>query len=524
MSRSSARLTRATALAFILTLLAGAGTAWSVAPRVPGGDEPHYLVITQSLLKDGDLRIENNHRRRDYASFFPGDLRPVIFRRGKNGQIYSIHAPGVSVLVLPAFSLFGYRGAQGAVLLLTALAGALVWRIGWRATADAGAAWFAWAAVIGSPTFLLQSFSVYPDGSGALAVAAAVWLLLLLREPAARVRDWQLASVGAGLAALPWLHTRFAVIAAGFGIAILWRLLANPEATTAERRQRAIVFLAIPIASALAWFAFFQIVYGTPNPAAPYGGDTHSSLAYVPVGLAGLLFDQQFGLIACAPVLAFAVVQYLRPRRDASERVAAVAGIVALAYLAAVACYWMWWAGQSRAAGAFRDRNSSGARAAARDRLDARHTSRPPRARTAPDRLTAPQWCLRAVAARRPRVGLLRRAGALAEVARAGRQPAARVAELFLAVESRSPDERIPVCHPSCGVAGGPGRDGVAGHDNRATPERGKRVRARGGLERRDRAVRARADRLVAESHPRSRRDGPSACRARGFSGSRNAA
>ena len=49
--------------------------AWQVAPSVPGGDEPHYLIITQSLLKDGDLRIENNHQRGDYRAYFQGDLR-----------------------------------------------------------------------------------------------------------------------------------------------------------------------------------------------------------------------------------------------------------------------------------------------------------------------------------------------------------------------------------------------------------------------------------------------------------------
>ena len=40
-----------------------ASAAWRAASsRVPGGDEPHYLVITQSLLRDGDLLIENNHK------------------------------------------------------------------------------------------------------------------------------------------------------------------------------------------------------------------------------------------------------------------------------------------------------------------------------------------------------------------------------------------------------------------------------------------------------------------------------
>ena len=36
----------------------------------PGGDEPHYLVITQSLLQDHDLDIENNHARKDYAAYY----------------------------------------------------------------------------------------------------------------------------------------------------------------------------------------------------------------------------------------------------------------------------------------------------------------------------------------------------------------------------------------------------------------------------------------------------------------------
>src|SRR5690606_10946094 len=36
------------ALAACLTLLAASTAAWSLGPRLPTGDEPHYLVITQS--------------------------------------------------------------------------------------------------------------------------------------------------------------------------------------------------------------------------------------------------------------------------------------------------------------------------------------------------------------------------------------------------------------------------------------------------------------------------------------------
>ena len=100
-----------------------------MSPRIPGGDEPHYLIITQSLLSDGDLRIEDNHRRREYAAYADGELKPDYLRRGRDGAIYSIHAPGVSALVLPAFWLAGYRGAVFTMAVLGALGLIAVW---WR--------------------------------------------------------------------------------------------------------------------------------------------------------------------------------------------------------------------------------------------------------------------------------------------------------------------------------------------------------------------------------------------------------
>src|SRR5262249_21631717 len=153
------------------TLVAGLFVAWAIVPRVPRGDEPHYLAIALSLLKDGDLRIENNYRAPDYIDAF-GELKPDFIQPGRKGVIYSIHAPGLAVLVLPAFALFGYRGAAMTVLLVGAVAGSIIWRIGWRTTRDVNAAWFAWAAIALSVTFLIQSATVFPDVPGALCVGA----------------------------------------------------------------------------------------------------------------------------------------------------------------------------------------------------------------------------------------------------------------------------------------------------------------------------------------------------------------
>jgi len=63
-------------VSFVLFALA----ARCASPVLPGGDEPRYLLITQSLLYDHDLQIENNDRRGDYRAYFRGQLGPGFVR------------------------------------------------------------------------------------------------------------------------------------------------------------------------------------------------------------------------------------------------------------------------------------------------------------------------------------------------------------------------------------------------------------------------------------------------------------
>jgi hypothetical protein len=330
------------AIAFIVYSVA----AWQASPSRPAGDEPEYLVITQSLLYDRDLRIENNHRRGEYHAYFAGERRPSFLRRGLDGEIYSIHAPGIPALVLPAFAIGGYPAVVVFLVLVSAFGSALAWHVARRVTGNVGAAWFAWAAVGFNVTAAFQSFSIYPDGVGGVLVLTGVWALVRARTSVESARHegvgWFLH--GAALAILPWLHSRFAILAATLDILIAVRLIARGGAG-----RRLAAFLAAPFVSLAAWLGFFVAIYGTPNPAAPYFGNPGNHAAYIADGLVGLLFDQRFGVLAHAPVLALAVAGIvLMLARPGPMRSIAVDLLAVIApYLAAVTSYRMWWGGWS---------------------------------------------------------------------------------------------------------------------------------------------------------------------------------
>ena len=67
------------------------------------GDEPFYLLTTQSLLADGDFDLRNQYETRSYESFFdhPDGLWQQSVPKPDDGQLLSPHNPGLSILVIP---------------------------------------------------------------------------------------------------------------------------------------------------------------------------------------------------------------------------------------------------------------------------------------------------------------------------------------------------------------------------------------------------------------------------------------
>jgi hypothetical protein len=302
----------------------------------PGGDEPHYLVVTQSLVQDGDLRIDDNHARDDYRPFYAGRLEPDhIVPPARDGAIYSIHPVGTSLLVAPAFARWGYIGAASTILLVAAIVGLVLWQALVRLTSSAGAATFGWLAVVSSAPFVLHGFAIYPEVPASLAVLAALWWR---DRPDTRL---QAVLRGVAVATLPWLGTKYAPMAAVIGLLLV---------TRAPRDVRRMVALGVPVVISLAgWFLWFELLWGTPSPTAPYGAAHQMALGNLAAGLPGLIFDQEYGIVAASPVLAMAALGWWQLwRAGGGKRVLATETALPLLALAlTVGAYQMWWGGSA---------------------------------------------------------------------------------------------------------------------------------------------------------------------------------
>jgi hypothetical protein len=317
--------------------------AYGARGAVPLGDEPHFLIITQSILKDGDIRIENNHAQHDYEAYFSGPLQPDFWRRGQNGAIYSIHAPGLPALVAPAFFLGGYPGVVVFLVLVASLGAGLLWRLAYAISGRTSSAWFAVAATASATPVAFHSFTVYPDGPAGVIVLSGVWALFRLARispsiPLGSARSWMLH--GLALAVLPWMHTRLVALAGLLAIIILLRMPRTRDGLT-----RAAAFVSVPVVSAVAWFGFFFVIYGTPNPAAPWSSLV-SSWRFIPGGLSGILFDQQFGALPYAPILLVGVVGWF-VALGGRRRLALELALIAVPYMILTTQLWIWWGGGS---------------------------------------------------------------------------------------------------------------------------------------------------------------------------------
>jgi hypothetical protein len=301
------------------------GVSYASRLRV-SGDEPHYLVMAQSLWRERDLDLRDNFAREDWRADTPGPVAPHYGAPRADGRPYPAHSPGLPALLAPVYALGGRRACVVVLALAAALLALVVRALVERAIGSPPGAVWAWAACIGAPV-AFYGFHVYTEVPSALALAGA--LALLTAAPATG------GAVGAALLAvlLPWLHVKRIPAAAALGVVGVVALRGRPRAA----------FLAVAVLGAAAYLAYYRQVFGTPSPLAIYGGALPEGEGGSPLrALAGLFLDRSFGVLPVAPVLllALAGAPFLSWRRHWPHVLTGAAVLVpALAWR-------MWWGGQ----------------------------------------------------------------------------------------------------------------------------------------------------------------------------------
>ena len=319
---------------FVLLTALFASLATYFIPRIDAsGDEPHYLVMAQSLWREHDLDLRDNYAREDWREFRGGPTGPHYAAPRSDGRPFPGHAPGLSFLLAPVYAAGGRLGCALVLGMMVAGVGALAF---WIATAEGlppGAALLAGLLASGPP---LAAFAlhVYTEALSALALLSAYALLRFGRTRAAPGLAAALAS------ALPFIHPRMALGAIAIAIA----------AFAYRDRASLPVFAAVASVGAVLYGAFWMSIFGVPTALGIYGGVPEDAALNPGQALMGLLVDRAYGLLPYSP--AFLALTLLAvdagPRHSGRD---ARASRVELAFVFAIllpVLFWrVWWGGQS---------------------------------------------------------------------------------------------------------------------------------------------------------------------------------
>ena len=263
------------------------------------GDEPFYLLTTQSMLQDGDLDLTNQYEARSYESFF--DHPDGLWRQSAplpDGRLLSPHNPGLSALLIPGFALGGLLGAQVQLLLMAAATMTLAYLLAERLCKNRAICWGATLAVGLSATAFIYSTEIYPEFPAALTLLAC--LLIVTRRDGLSSTDgvW----LALGLSAMCWLGVKYVPLALLVAAYFLWKANLKAKVVLAALGgMSGIVFV---------WFHLAAFDSLTPyNVNVVYAGlssvalvDQHVEFADRVYRLWGLFIDQRFGIGRWAPI------------------------------------------------------------------------------------------------------------------------------------------------------------------------------------------------------------------------------
>ena len=315
-------------------LLYNAGSAVLLVGGITlSGDEPHYLVISQSLLEDGDVDLSNNYAGMDYRKYMPPTTRLAPHVAPRTAGRFSFHSPGLAVVLFPFYALGDLFGGKLQLFIIRmglSLFGVL---LGLQIYLFARREWEEreklalglWAVFSFTTPVFFFSLHIYPEILIAL-FSLYIYRRLRFSESFSRAA---LLFMGFLLSIFIWLHAvKYIFILIPLFLYACWELLKRHKIG-----WNILYLLVFPVALTALHLLYSQSLYGSLSifSVSLKGATTSSeSAAYMRTilqdfplrarleTLAGYFFDQRDGLLLYAPVYVFSflgMIEMLRRRR-----------------------------------------------------------------------------------------------------------------------------------------------------------------------------------------------------------------
>ena len=305
---------------FICYIPFAAATLLFRQQQVPfSGDEPHYLVIAQSLARDGDLNVANQYYQRQYRSYLDVDRLGIHGYFGKRGQneIYSMHLPGVALSVTPLLWLIPEgEGIVTAIRLLLSAYGALlfvmIYLSLWRILGQSRLSLVITLVMAWSAPLFFHAFHFYPETQVALLLISSLYLRFLSPR---RRQAWVLVLSGLLLGLLLFWGVKYAILLYLYGFGALFSLLKQRE------WRSALLWISGALIMQGLFWAYLYSAYGNFSPGSVYMNSVQKGqfwdLITRQVGFGMRLetfcnyfLDQRDGLLLYAPLYLFALAGF----------------------------------------------------------------------------------------------------------------------------------------------------------------------------------------------------------------------
>lgn len=318
----------------------------AVSPLSPSpyftGDEPHYLIITQSLVRDHDLDVANNYLEGQYGLISGQRLGIHAWQgKGPDRHYYSIHMPLLSAILAPFYvlgerfpSLFSFTIRLGMLLIG-------VWSIMGFHQLVRSITPYGKDATLATLTFsmtvpiLFYAYHLYPEivVLGILTRAFCVWTF-------PRKHPLWILFYGFMVGLFPLWGTKY------LAVLLAWIPLSVYRAVRERGNRRHLIYFTCFNAIGFMLFAIYLwMCYGHLNPMGIYSGGSQSSEAMANLlyllsdpslwnkrlsSWASYFIDQRDGLLFYSPIYFFGLLGWVHwYRRDTTKALYAMILFVA---------------------------------------------------------------------------------------------------------------------------------------------------------------------------------------------------